>query len=238
MRLIPQFRALRAAARQSSVRQVALGMLLLGPASLWLSGTPPAGPDTPADRGAGGAQAEPVTRAWAARQLESARRQTIVRLADEFDVAEPLAADIHDAAVSEAIEPRLAFSLVRAESRFRARAVSPGGAVGLTQVLPSTASWLAPGTGGQDLLRPEVNLRVGFRYLRHLLDQYDGNQRLALTAYNRGPGTVDRLLKHGHDPDNGYAEKVLAGDRARSGALRTVQLARPGADARQGRNRS
>jgi soluble lytic murein transglycosylase-like protein len=56
---------------------------------------------------------------------------------------------------------------------------------------------------------------VGFKYLRHLLDQFDGNEKLALTAYNRGPGTVSKLLKRGRNPDNGYAEKVLTGRSAR-----------------------
>jgi len=60
-------------------------------------------------------------------------------------------------------------------------------------------------------MKTETNLRVGFRYLRYLIDKYDGNVRLALTAYNRGPGTVDRLLRQGRNPDNGYAGKVLSG---------------------------
>ena len=56
-----------------------------------------------------------------------------------------------------------------------------------------------------------LNLDLGFRYLRSLIDKYDGNVRLALLAYNRGPGTVDRILARGGDPDNGYADRVLSG---------------------------
>jgi soluble lytic murein transglycosylase-like protein len=44
------------------------------------------------------------------------------------------------------------------------------------------------------------------------MDKYDGDQRLALLAYNRGPGTVDRVLKRGGDPDNGYADAVISGE--------------------------
>jgi soluble lytic murein transglycosylase-like protein len=182
---------------------------------------------------AGGTQAEAVTRRWAARQLESLRRETITLLASEFEVAEPLAEDIHDAAVSEAIDPRVAFGLVRAESSFRARVVSPVGAVGLTQLMPATAGWVEPGTRRKDLLKPDVNLRVGFKYLRRLLDQYHGDQRLALTAYNRGPGTVDRLLSRGHNPDNGYAEKVLTGESERHVSLMNAKFGRSTSRARK-----
>jgi soluble lytic murein transglycosylase-like protein len=139
----------------------------------------------------------------------------VASLAQEFRIPVKLATQIHTAAVREKIKPRIAFGLVKAESSFRTKAVSPVGAVGLTQLLPSTARWLVPGTTRRDLMMPETNLRVGFRYLRHLLDQYHGNEKLALTAYNRGPGTVSRLLKRGRDPDNGYAQKVLTGNSAR-----------------------
>ena len=216
MRLIPQVRAWRAVARQRSVRQALIGAFLLIPAALLMAGAPQPGAEPAVAVDAVGpavdsarAAVDPVTRVWAARELESQRQEAIARLASEFDVPARLAANIHDAAVSEEIDLRLAFGLVRAESSFRSSAVSPVGAVGLTQVMPATARWLEPGTRRKDLLEPETNLRLGFKYLRRLLDQYQGNQRLALTAYNRGPGTVDRLLSRGRDPDNGYAEKVL-----------------------------
>jgi soluble lytic murein transglycosylase-like protein len=131
--------------------------------------------------------------------------------AQRFRIPAVLARTIYAAARDEEIPPDVAFGLVRAESSFRPRAVSPAGAVGLTQVLPSTGRWIAPGTTRRDLLDPETNLRVGFRYLRYLYDKYEGDERLALTAYNRGPGTVDRHLKQGRNPDNGYVELVLTG---------------------------
>ena len=76
-------------------------------------------------------------------------------------------------------------------------------------MMPRTAAWLIPGTRTADLSDRETNLRLGFRYLDQMIDKYKGDVRLALLAYNRGPGTVDKVLKRGGDPDNGYADKVL-----------------------------
>jgi len=126
-----------------------------------------------------------------------------------YDVSPSLARQIHEAAVANRIDPTLAFGLVRTESAFRNSATSPVGAVGLTQLMPATARWLERGTTRKDLRNPEVNLRIGFRYLRGLIEKYDGDTDLALLAYNRGPGTVDRVLKRGGNPDNGYADAVM-----------------------------
>jgi soluble lytic murein transglycosylase-like protein len=75
--------------------------------------------------------------------------------------------------------------------------------------MPHTARGVNPGTRAEQLFDRRTNLRLGFRYLDQLVQKYGGNLKLALTAYNRGPGTVDRVLKRGGDPDNGYAGKVL-----------------------------
>lgn len=152
--------------------------------------------------------------AWRAKVLERERQRVSLRFADEFRISLSLAHEIHLAALHEEVDPEIAFRLVQAESSFRPRAVSPVGAVGLTQLMPSTASWLVPGTHRGMLFEPRVNLRVGFRYLKMLLDQY-GDEGLALTAYNRGPGTVNRMLRRGLNPDNGYTEFVMTGDASR-----------------------
>lgn len=128
--------------------------------------------------------------------------------AQGYDLTLDLAEEIHEAAEEHGIDPQIAFGLVRAESSFRNQATSSVGAVGLTQLMPSTARWLVPGTTRSELRDPETNLKIGFRYLRNLIDKYDGDVDLALVAYNRGPGTVDRALKRGRDPDNGYADFV------------------------------
>lgn len=126
-----------------------------------------------------------------------------------YKVTPTLAAKIHEAAVENDIDPAVAFGLVQTESSFKNSATSYVGAVGLTQLMPATARWLEPGVTTSELRDADTNLRIGFRYLRRLIDDYDGNTHLALLAYNRGPGTVNRILKRGGNPDNGYSAKVL-----------------------------
>lgn len=126
----------------------------------------------------------------------------------EYDVPRDLAEQIYDQAIEAEIDPDLAFGLVHAESSFKNSATSHVGAIGLTQLMPKTAEWLEPGTSRDELRNPETNLRIGFRYLRDLVKRYDGDTDLALLAYNRGPGTVDKVLKKGGNPDNGYTELV------------------------------
>ena len=217
MRIIPEVRALCERARQPA-RRIVLGGALMVPAAVLMAGGQL---DTLAESERATAlktvqivetaMTDPVTLEWGQRVIERERDLVVASFAEEFDIPVTLAADIHSAALEEKIAPRVAFGLVQAESSFRTRAVSPVGAVGLTQLLPSTARWLVPGTTRSDLMKPETNLRVGFQYLRYLMDKYDGDEKLALTAYNRGPGTVSKLLSRGKDPDNGYAAKVLTG---------------------------
>jgi soluble lytic murein transglycosylase len=96
------------------------------------------------------------------------------------------------------LPPDLVAAVIYAESKFDANARSPSGAVGLMQLLPATAKGIALRTGGHrfvtaDLLDPEINIRYGCWYLRHLLDKYD-DERLALAAYNAGQANVDRWV--------------------------------------------
>ena len=142
------------------------------------------------------------------REVQERERMVQASIA-EYGIARDLAEAIYDAAREEGIEPEVAFGLVRTESTFREDAKSHVGALGLTQVMPKTAAWLEPGTTSKDLYERETNLRLGFRYLDQMIDKYKGDLKLALLAYNRGPGTVDRVLDRGGNPDNGYADKVL-----------------------------
>jgi hypothetical protein len=157
----------------------------------------------------------PVAQLWKARALERERVKLAEVFAQDFQIPAELAAQIHTIALEEEIEPRMAFGLVRTESAFTRTAVSHKGAVGLTQLLPSTARWMEPGITRADLFHTQTNLRIGFKYLRYLMEKYDGDERLALTAYNRGPGTVDRLVRRGRNPENGYATKVLSPKKGR-----------------------
>jgi soluble lytic murein transglycosylase-like protein len=128
-----------------------------------------------------------------------------------YDVTPELAATIAHAAERHGIQREVAFGLVRTESGFRNHATSHVGAIGLSQLMPRTAAWLKPGTTVRELRDPAKNVDIGFSYLRKLIDRYDGDVEMALLAYNRGPGTVDRIVKKGGDPDNGYAAAVLRG---------------------------
>lgn len=147
--------------------------------------------------------------------LELKRMQHIFEQSSQHHISADLAGAIYDIAVAEGIDPRLAFSLVRVESGFTGRAISSAGAVGLTQVMPSTATWMQPGLQYNELFDRDTNLRLGFRYLRMMIEQYNGDLHLALLAYNRGPGRVDEILGEGGDPSNGYSFNV------RQGAQRT-----------------
>lgn len=149
--------------------------------------------------------------AMAASRKAELRRLATARYALEYGVSLQLASDIERAAVAEGIDPELGFRLVRVESQFKEGAVSPVGALGLTQLMPGTAESLQPGITREEIFERRTNLRLGFRYLRWLLEVYDGDVEEALHAYNRGPGTVARLRARGEDPANGYADRVLRG---------------------------
>jgi len=96
------------------------------------------------------------------------------------------------------LDPALLAAVIYQESKFRPDARSDQGAIGLMQLLPETAKGIALRTGGgeftvADLWEPELNVRYGSWYLRHLLDKY-GDERLALAAYNAGQRNVDEWL--------------------------------------------
>ena len=148
---------------------------------------------------------------------ELRRAQALLDLSGRFNVGNPLAAVIYDIAIEEGIDPELGFRVVYVESRFNPRAISSAGALGLAQVMPKTARIFNPRLVNEDLFDAKTNLRIGFRFLRNLLDLYEGDISLALLAYNRGPTRLKQLLAQGADPRNGYASSVLQGYRA-SGA--------------------
>ena len=93
------------------------------------------------------------------------------------------------------LEPALVAAVIYQESRFRPTVRSKTGAVGLMQLMPTTAKGIAARTGGtqfhvDDLLDPELNVRYGSWYLRYLIDRY-GDEKTALAAYNAGQSNVD-----------------------------------------------
>ena len=124
--------------------------------------------------------------------------------AEEFDYLElrfPIAYQtiIEDSVKQQQLDPGWVYSLVRAESAFVEDIRSPAGALGLMQLMPSTARETARKMGVKNfktsyLLQAEKNVPIGSRYLKQMLDKYHGNMILATAAYNAGPNQVDKWL--------------------------------------------
>ena len=142
-------------------------------------------------------------------RMEMNRLQEIMEYSRRYRIPADLATAINDIALAEGIAPELAFRLVQMESGFNRRAVSPVGAVGYTQLMPATAFEMDRSLEYRDLFDRDTNLRLGFRYLRWLIDRYDDDLRIALLAYNRGLGRVDSIRRDGGDPANGYARSIM-----------------------------
>jgi len=107
-------------------------------------------------------------------------------------------ATIREQARAKRLDPALVAAVIYAESKFN-DSTSSAGALGLMQLLPSTAHFIAQRTGGsrfttQDLSTPEINIAYGSWYLRYLLDRYAGDEVLALAAYNGGETNVNHWL--------------------------------------------
>lgn len=212
-----------------SIAVAALGVLVLNGVAVAQTHTPPAGPPFSLRK-----SVVPST-GYLARIMENAkaRRATLDTMeaairaeeaalaaregtdsadayAERYGISRELARSILKVARDEGVDPDLGFRLVRTESRFVTRAVGPGGSLGLTQLMPSTARGMDRSlrTSAQ-ILETNTNLRLGFRYLRGMIERYDGNVRLGLLAYNRGEVAVDRALRAGRDPENGYSHRVL-----------------------------
>jgi soluble lytic murein transglycosylase-like protein len=149
-------------------------------------------------------------------RIQLDRANAIMASSAKYQIPSDLAADIYDIALSEGIDPALAFQLVKIESSFKSGARSPVGAIGYTQLQVATARFYQAGVTEKALYDRDLNLRIGFRFLKDLLGKFDQDKHLALLAYNRGPARVADILARGGDPTNGYSDAVLEGYRAPS----------------------
>src|SRR6185436_13685699 len=101
---------------------------------------------------------------------------------------EHLTSAIEEAARTHGVDPRLVAAVARRESAWNANAVSNVGACGIMQLMPATARYL----GVTNVFDPRENIFGGTRYLRTLLDTFNGDLDLTLAAYNAGPGAVEK----------------------------------------------
>ncbi len=150
-------------------------------------------PGAPGAEAASALVPAPATEAEAAAPLPPQLAQFFATSAG-YRHAQPL---LRDASRQHGIDYELLKALIVAESGFDMQAVSPKGAIGLMQVMPATAErWGVRGDARTPIERkladPQVNVRTGTRYLRHLIDLFPGQLDLALAAYNAGEGAVQR----------------------------------------------
>lgn len=154
--------------------------------------------------------------------------ETLARLASrcrslDAEELERLAGTVVEESRRHELPIELTLAVIHVESSFNPFAVSPAGAMGLMQLLPSTAAEVAhklglPWHGPQALFDPSLNVRLGTQYFRELLDRYR-SVPVALAAYNWGPGRIDRRLRRGHPMPVVYPHRVLGVyERSRSRA--------------------
>jgi len=117
-------------------------------------------------------------------------------------------------AKTSGLDPYLIAAVINVESGFREGVTSKAGAVGLMQVIPSTAWAVANEAGLQErvtaetLERPGTNVRVGTRYLAYLIKRYDGDTQLALAAYNAGMTNVDKWVADAKRTGTPFTEAI------------------------------
>jgi soluble lytic murein transglycosylase len=112
---------------------------------------------------------------------------------------------IRQQAADKGLDPALIAAVIYEESRFRDQ-TSHAGARGLMQITPATAEYIARRSGGTrfvpaDLATPQINIAYGSYFLRHLIDHYDGNEKLAVAAYNAGLTNVDGWVSRAGGPE-------------------------------------
>jgi hypothetical protein len=104
------------------------------------------------------------------------------------------------------VDPKLVKAVIAAESGWNPSAVSPKGAVGIMQLMPQTASDMGVG----NRYNPEQNIEGGVKYLKYLLDKFNGNMTLALAAYNAGPTRVEKAMRVPQIPETvNYVKRVM-----------------------------
>lgn len=126
--------------------------------------------------------------------------------------------EVHAAASEYNVPYSLVAGVILAESKFNRHAESGPGAIGLMQLMPDTAHWIAeqmdePNLTNQDIQDPATNIRLGSWYLAYLLKEFQGNEILALAAYNAGRGHVEEWMKeYGWDYSFAAVDEIPFGE--------------------------
>jgi soluble lytic murein transglycosylase-like protein/TolA-binding protein len=129
--------------------------------------------------------------------------------------------NVKETSAKNGLPPLLLQSLMRQESRFQAHAVSRSNAIGLCQLLPSTAKEVArsinfPVPDKTTLFNPAYNIELGGKYLGGLVARFNGQAQLAVAAYNGGPGSVTKWLKEKPNADPDYFVETIPFDETRN----------------------
>jgi soluble lytic murein transglycosylase-like protein len=188
---------------------------------IYINGNDPSAPKTPAKRPAAtsNAAATPAAAPAGSAATSSPSGNTTDTSATDQPATAPDASNdstpakptldqmVHDVATKYNVDPELIRAVIGTESNWNPHAVSRTGAQGLMQLVPSTARDL----GVRNAFDPQQNLDGGVRYLRMLLERYNGDLDKALAAYNAGPGAVDRAggVPHIAETQN-YVQHVTA----------------------------
>jgi soluble lytic murein transglycosylase-like protein len=144
-------------------------------------------------------------------RAELERAHQVLEFSGRYGIPGDLSARIYDNAVAEGIPPAVGFQLVNVESRFQNGVQSGASAIGLTQLRLPTARVYDTTVGPSDLMNPDVNLRIGFRYLKDLLKRFDQDVELALEAYNKGPTLIAAQQDSGSVVKGRYSRAVMSG---------------------------
>jgi soluble lytic murein transglycosylase-like protein len=152
--------------------------------------------------------------------VEEIKRINIAIKEEFFTTSMPYGDLIHEKAEKYDVDPLLVAAVIEQESKFHKGAKSPVGAKGLMQLMPRTGRWM----GAQNLYDPEQNVDAGVKYIKYLQEQFDGNLKKTIAAYNAGEGNVRRYK--GVPPfreTQHYVKKVLGNYQKRNDQLKRFE---------------
>lgn len=126
-----------------------------------------------------------------------------------------IAFSIVEESVKNNLDPYLMLAIIKTESSFNHKSVSRKGAIGLMQLLPNTAYYISEKVedlfigSKKEIFDPVINIRLGVNYYRYLLNKFNGNEEIAIVAYNLGPRNIYKYLAKGRNIPKFYYYKVM-----------------------------